>query len=167
MNCVPPLCLRGWKGQSASFTGPRRSSRAIISTRICRSNSTATSGLRRRPPSNPCRPNPRKDFPKPIHSDCEPIAEAQPPKIGQHGRGRPTLRHCRLRRRLPRTRLDPICGRHPHLASFDLDQHVVKLFRTTSPYISHYLCMIWQICEERCLLFADAVRRGIWRCESA
>ena len=36
-----------------------------------------------------------------------------------------------------------------------------------SPYISHYLCMIWQICEERCLLFADAVRRGIWRRESA
>jgi hypothetical protein len=22
-----------------------------------------------------------------------------------------------------------------------------------NPYISHYLCMIWQICEERCLLF--------------
>jgi hypothetical protein len=28
---------------------------------------------------------------------------------------------------------------------------------SASPHISHYLCMIWQICEERCLLFC---RRG-------
>ena len=41
------------------------------------------------------------------------------------------------------------------------------LSRSVSPYISHCLCMIGQICGETRLLFADAVRRGIRRRESA
>ena len=40
-------------------------------------------------------------------------------------------------------------------------------YHSANPYISHYLCMIRQICDETRLLFADAVCRGIWRRESA
>jgi hypothetical protein len=38
---------------------------------------------------------------------------------------------------------------------------------TPSPYISHYLCMMGRFAMRLVCFFADAVRRGIWRCESA
>jgi hypothetical protein len=56
----------------------------------------------------------------------------------------------------------------PYPTTFSGNTGAMVVSHTTfSPYFSHYFCMIGQICDETRLLFADAVRRGIWRCESA
>ena len=54
-------------------------------------------------------------------------------------------------------------GREVRSAGYSLPSGAAD-FPSPSPYISHYLCMIGQVCEEACLLFC---RRGTpWRLET-